>query len=117
MTLAWPWPDDRQERTHRIAHMYRAIARTADPRATGELDAVMRGFGESWIVDGFMVDADRLLTAREIADLSNVSPGAVRQWVARWPLARHGVNDDGHPVYRWGDVLDRRKAKRAARQR
>jgi hypothetical protein len=114
MTEQWPWPrDDRLDRRSRVAHMYRDLAHDLDAiAATGQavaLDDVLRAYGQTWILDGFPTDGETLLTARELAELADVSTYAVRNWIARWPLQAVAHNDAGVALYRWSDVVSRRK--------
>lgn len=112
MTQDWPWPDDRLERRSRIAHMYRDALTDEAPAAAADLDGLMRTFGQDWIVEALPTDPEALLSVAELAALADVPESTVRNWVARWPLARRGIADDGRALYRWGDVIDRQRLRK-----
>lgn len=112
----WPWPDDRLERRSRVAHMYRDRLADEAPDACAELDEVMHSFGQCWIIEGFAVDPETLLTTDDLAEVADVTVNAVRNWVARWPLAPRGRNDAGRTVYRWGDVIEHHRARKGTRR-
>ena len=91
--------------------MYRDRLADEAPQACAELDAVLRCYRQDWILDGLDVDLETLLTARQLAELADVDQSTVRTWIARWPLRCFGVNDTGHKLYRWGDVLDHQRRR------
>lgn len=109
MTHPWPWPDDRLARRSRVAHIYRDRLADEAPAACAEVDALMVTFGQDWALDSQAIDPEALLTVRELAEAADVAPGAVRNWVYRWPLRSYGVNDAGRNLYRWGDVIDHQR--------
>jgi hypothetical protein len=114
MTEQWPWPrDDRLDRRSRICHMYRDLAHDLDAIAqTGQavaLDDVLRAYGQHWALDPDEMDPYALLTVRELAEWTDVTPNAVRNWVARWSLPVAAKNDAGVALYRLSDVIARRK--------
>lgn len=113
MTQLWPWPDDRLERRSRIAHMYRDALADEAPQAATALDQLMARFGQNWILEGFAVDPETLLTVRQLAEVADVGENSVRNWIYRWPLRKQGSNDNGSALYRWGDVIDHQRYKRA----
>lgn len=92
--------------------MYRDRLTDEAPEAATELDGAMRAFGQSWIIEGFTVDPEELVTVRQLAEIADVPTSTVRNWVTRWPLTCRGTNDAGHLQYRWGDVLDRLRQQR-----
>jgi hypothetical protein len=115
MAPSWPWADDRLARRSRIAHMWRDLAhdlaRQLGSEEAAELDEALRAMGQDWILTGVPTDPDALLTVRELAEVADVDPSAVRHWIGRWPLRRYGTNDAGHGLYRWGDVLEHRRIR------
>jgi predicted kinase len=95
--------------------MYRDRLLDTDAAACAELDQVMLAYGQQWIIDGFAVDPETLMTTQDLAEMADVSEDAVRNWVSRWPLHRRGRSDGGRNLYRWGDVIEHQKHRHAKR--
>ena len=112
--MSWPWPDTRLERHTRVAQIYRDRLADSDPAACAEVDALMDHFGQNWITDGLAVDPDALLTVVQLAEVADVEPRSVYNWIYRWPLEHHGVDAAGHRVYRWGDVTAYQRRRRSS---
>lgn len=91
-------------RARRIAQAYRAHLHAVAPDICDQLDETCAGWGETWIVPRVVTyDLDDLLTAREAADLANVTVSAVRQWRHRGRIM--GTWVDGQWRYRARDVI------------
>jgi hypothetical protein len=83
----------------------------AAPAACAEVDGLMALCGQLWILEHF-TDAEDLLTVRQLALAADVTPKAARLWVDRWALECRGHDEFGRQLYRWGDVIERRRVAR-----
>ena len=95
------------ERYRRIIDQYRTTLQEVDPAACRRVDILMARCGEGWIKagGGDPVDADRLMSAGDIADELGYGVWDVTNWARRHP-DRIPVYRRGRSVrYRIGDVM------------
>lgn len=78
----WPYPGDSPvARARRVAHAYRARLHLADPQQCADLDATMRGWGQTWAVPTVVTyDLDDWLSVAQAAEVGAVSPAMLRVW-------------------------------------
>lgn len=51
-----------------------------------------------------IIDPEGLVTTAQAAELADVKPGTIRQWVKRGHLEKAGLDERGYPMYRVADV-------------
>lgn len=78
----------------------------ADPLACHHLDARMAEYGQAWIAGETVVDVDRMMSAKEIADEFGLQPWNIVDWARRHPDKIPKHKKGGRTLYRVGDVLD-----------
>lgn len=99
----WPFPGEPPlVRARRVAHAYRALAAEAGAD-TGELDARIRQWGESWAIPRLTTcGPDDMLTASEAGDLLAVSAASINNLRRNGRLT--GSKENGRWKYRARDV-------------
>lgn len=129
--------DSPVERTRRVALSYRRLAEQLTECLAEYVPATHPVLGvvanldcywqddqqgnQLWVVPQLAPPGeDDLLTTAEVAAHAYVSPAAVRMWNSRAKQGLDGVRaidtPDG-PRFRWGDVLEYKKRRRARRTR
>ncbi|MDP8971188.1 MAG: helix-turn-helix domain-containing protein [Actinomycetota bacterium] len=116
MNDRWPYPGDTPiVRARRIALAYRAVAEHHAPHECADLDAVVRGMGETWAVPiPVATDPDELLTPAEAAQMLCVSTAVIRNLRLRGRLPGH--HDGRGYRYKTADVTDLFLTKRGRRR-
>lgn len=106
MKSKWPWPRDTfEDRMRRIIESYRTALLDCDPVACRHLDARMAECGQGWIAGDAIIDVNRMVTAREVADTFGLSPCNVHDWARRHPELIPKHQKDGKTLFRLGDIL------------
>lgn len=96
-----------------VADTYRTKLLQTDRDACREVDLIMVRAGQAWITNEAVVDPDELLTATEIQLRHGISENAVRKLALRYGIEVRGKQGK-YNLYRIGDVLSARAAKKCA---
>lgn len=101
----WPWNDTREDKLRRIIDSYRTALMEADPVMCRHLDARMVEYGQGWVCSEVVVDVNRMMSAKEIADEFGIQPWNVMDWSRRHPDKIPKHKRGGRTLFRLGDVL------------
>lgn len=113
----WPHSGDTPlQRARRIVGAYRARLKAIAPDACADVDATMRAFGETWMLEQLVTtDAKSMVTTADAAELAGVDVETIRQWRrrgyisragARGKLETRGLSRDGRPMFLASEVLE-----------
>lgn len=113
----WPHAGDTPlQKARRIVGAYRARLKAIAPEACADVDATMRAFGETWMLEHLVTtDAKSMVTTADAAELAGVDVETVRQWrrrgyVSREGIRRHlqtrGLTEEGRPMFLASEVLE-----------
>jgi hypothetical protein len=102
----WPWNDTHDAKLKRIVESYRTALFQVAPDVCQLLDARMIECGQRWVCGDYIVDVDRLVSAREVSEEFGLPGWSVHEWSRRHPdlIPKH-KQDDGSVLFRLGDVL------------
>lgn len=102
----WPWNDSHEVKLKRIAESYRTALMEAAPDVCLLVDARMIECGQKWVVGETIVDVNRMVSAREVAEEFGLPGWSVHDWARRHPdLIPKYRQEDGSVLFRLGDVL------------
>lgn len=106
MARSWPWKDSHEARLKRIAESYRTALMEVAPDTCKLIDARMIEYGQRWICSDAVIDVNRMVTAREVAEEFGLPPTAVHDWARRHPelIPKH-KQAAGGVLFRLGDIL------------
>ena len=101
----WPWNDTHEAKLKRIAESYRTALLEVAPDVCKLLDARMIEYGQRWICSDTVIDVNRMVTAREVAEEFGLPPWAVHDWARRHPDLIPKHRKGGNVLFRLGDIL------------
>ena len=96
-----------------ICEQYRNKLHDVSPAACMEVDSLMLDAGQGWVCDTSVIDPDELVTAQDVEDRYGVRDFTVRALARRYGIKVHGRRDNAN-LYRLGDVLSARAAKKTS---
>jgi hypothetical protein len=118
VTVPWPFPGDTElDKARRIAQDYRRELARLDPDLCARMDDAARRLGQRWIApDHTTLDLEAKYPAVQMVTYlaGDVTYDQLRKWGSRGKIPRYH-DDNGHTVYRVGDILDHLADQRRAR--